>query len=51
MKVSHERRFLPVGHGAFFIERLFVEGKRVFTAVYDCGDSDAGKLVKQFASL
>ena len=50
MKVSHERKFLPVGHGAFFIERLFVEDKRVFTAVYDCGDSDAGKLVKLFAS-
>ena len=51
MKASHERKFLPVGHGAFFIERLFVEGKRGFTAVYDCGDSKAGELVKKFASL
>ena len=50
MKASHERKFLPVGHGAFFIERLFVEGKRGFTAVYDCGDSKAGELVKKFAS-
>lgn len=51
MKVSHERKFLPVGHGAFFIERLFVEDTRVFTAVYDCGDSNNGNLIKQFASL
>lgn len=49
MKVSHERKFLPVGHGAFFIERLFVEETRVFTAVYDCGDSDGGKSVQKFA--
>lgn len=50
MKVTQKRKFLPVGHGAFFIERLFVDDKRIFTAVYDCGDSNNGNLVKQFVS-
>lgn len=46
MRVEQVRKFMPVGHGAFFIERLFVEGQRVLTVVYDCGDSDAGRKVE-----
>ena len=49
MLIKHQRKFLPVGHGAFFIERLFVDKKRVMTAVYDCGDSKGGKIVQSFA--
>lgn len=49
MKVKHIRKLLPVGHGAFFVERLEVDGVRVLTAVYDCGDSNGGLLVKQYA--
>ena len=49
MRVEHQRKFLPVGHGAFFIERLFVDDNRVMTAVYDCGDSNGGNTVQGFA--
>ena len=49
MRVKHIRKFMPVGHGAFFIERLFVEDRRVLTAVYDCGDSDAGTKIDAYA--
>ena len=49
MEIKHLRKFLPVGHGAFFIERLSVDGQRVLTVVYDCGDSNQGKEVQQYA--
>ena len=49
MRVEHKRKFMPVGHGAFFIERIFVDDQRVLTAVYDCGDSDAGVKVDTYA--
>ncbi len=33
-----DRTFWPVGHGAFYTERFYDHaGKRVFTAIYDCG--------------
>ena len=50
MMIKHERKFLPVGHGAFFIERLYVDDKRILTAVYDCGDSHGGSLVQEYAN-
>ena len=50
MKVECQRKFLPVGHGAFFIERLLVDGDRVCTIVYDCGDSYSGKQVEHYSS-
>ena len=49
MLVKHIRKFMPVGHGAFFIERLILEGRRVLTAVYDCGDSNSGHEVEKNA--
>ena len=49
MMIKHERKFLPVGHGAFFIERLYVDDKRILTAVYDCGDSHGGAIVQKYA--
>lgn len=49
MEILHKRKFLPVGHGAFFIERLYVDGNKVLTAVYDCGDSNNGALVNKYA--
>ena len=49
MQVKHIRKLLPVGHGAFFVERIEVDNVRVLTAVYDCGDSNGGLLVKQYA--
>ncbi len=49
MEVKHIRKLLPVGHGAFFVERLVADGDRMLTAVYDCGDSNAGALIKMYA--
>lgn len=49
MRVQHIRKFMPVGHGAFFIERLYVDDQRVMTAVYDCGDSNLGTIVDMYA--
>ena len=49
MEIKHERKFLPVGHGAFFIERLYVDDNRILTVVYDCGDSHGGSLVQEYA--
>lgn len=48
-EIRHIRKLLPVGHGAFFVERLVVDGNKVLTAVYDCGDSNGGALVKKYA--
>ncbi len=48
MNIRINRTFLPVGHGAFFVERLYVDEQRVLTAVYDCGDSSRGKLVERY---
>ena len=49
MLVEHIRKFMPVGHGAFFLERLLYEGQRILPAVYDCGDSNSGHEVEKFA--
>ena len=46
--IEHQRKFLPVGHGAFFVERLYVNEQRVLSAVYDCGDSDKGTIVHSY---
>ena len=35
-----QRIIHPSGHGAFFTERIFQEGKDDFIVVYDCGSSD-----------
>lgn len=47
--MRHTRTFYPVGHGAFFVEELDYGGKSPFIAVYDCGDSAKGSLVKKYA--
>lgn len=46
--IEHKRKFLPVGHGAFFVERLYVNEQRVLSAVYDCGDSNNGTMVHNY---
>ncbi len=42
MNIRINRTFLPVGHGAFFVERLYVDEQRVLTAVYDGGSAEEG---------
>ncbi len=37
-KMSFERKFLPVGQGAFYVE-VHKNGKDKFTIVYDCGST------------
>ena len=47
--MRHTRTFFPVGHGAFFVEKLDNVGDSPFIAVYDCGDSANGVLVQKYA--
>lgn len=47
--MRHTRTFFPVGHGAFFVEKLDYGGERPLIAVYDCGDSAKGALVQKYA--
>lgn len=47
--MRHTRTFFPVGHGAFFVEKLDYESDSPFIAVYDCGDSAKGAMVQKCA--
>lgn len=47
--MRHTRIFFPVGHGAFFVEKLDNGGDSPFIVVYDCGDSANGTLVQKYA--
>ena len=47
--ITHQRKFYPVGHGAFFVEKLYYKGDLMFTTVYDCGDSNFGLQGKTYA--
>lgn len=49
--ITLQRKFYPVGHGAFFVEKIYCKGGSMFTAVYDCGDSNDGHLVEKYAIL
>ena len=44
--MQHFRTFYPVGHGAFFVEKLYTDKHVPYIAVYDCGDSQNGSLVQ-----
>ncbi len=47
--MRHTRTYYPVGHGAFFVEKLDYGAEHPFIAVYDCGDSAKGTLVHKYA--
>ena len=47
--MRHTRTYYPVGHGAFFVEKLDYGADHPFIAVYDCGDSAKGTLVHKYA--
>lgn len=47
--MQHFRTFYPVGHGAFFVEKLYTDKHVPYIAVYDCGDSQNGSLVQKYA--
>ena len=49
--ITLQRKFYPVGHGAFFVEKIYCKGGSMFTAVYDCGDSNDGHIVEKYAIL
>lgn len=49
--ITLQRNFYPVGHGTFFVEKIYCKGGSMFTAVYDCGDSNDGHLVEKYAVL
>ena len=40
------RTFHPVGQGAFYTEEFFLESKKKFTVVYDCGSLPSKKVVE-----
>lgn len=44
------RIFHPVGHGAFFVERFYLDEDNVLNVVYDCGDNKTGHADKAISN-
>lgn len=43
--IEIERKFHPVGHGAFYTEKFNIKGKGTYNIIYDCGTSGPVDLI------